>query len=75
MQDKVLEMLKTIFPAEIQLINEFSSVDNIPSWDSLKQMKVILEMEEYFNVEVPDELAAELTSVKLIVEFLDEYAQ
>jgi acyl carrier protein len=72
MESKVIELLKKVFPKDQDSITLESSSQNLASWDSLKQMKIVLLLEEEFSVEVPDELVAELTSIELILEFLNE---
>ena len=72
MENRVIELLKKVFPKDQDSITLESSSQNLASWDSLKQMKIVLLLEEEFSVEVPDELVAELTSIELILEFLNE---
>ncbi len=48
------------------IINEDSSMDNVPSWDSLRHMNLVLALEEEFKVTIPDEDAGNITSYKLI---------
>jgi acyl carrier protein len=47
-------------------------MDNVPSWDSLKHMNLVLALEEEFKVSIPDEDAANITSYALIKLVLDE---
>ena len=51
-------------------ISIISNSKNIEEWDSLKQMDIILNLEEKFNVEFADIDIIELTSVALLVEFI-----
>lgn len=74
MENKVIDLLKKVFPKDQDSITPEASSQTLASWDSLKQMKIVLLLEEEFAVEVPDELVAELTSVELILEFLNENA-
>ncbi|MDA0740616.1 MAG: acyl carrier protein [Bacteroidetes bacterium] len=74
MEDRVVDLLKKVFPKEQDSITSETSSQTLSSWDSLKQMKIVLLLEEEFAVEVPDDLVAELTSVELILEFLNENA-
>jgi acyl carrier protein len=65
-ETKLKNVVATILNVEPSVLNENSSQDNIPGWDSLKHMNLILALEEEFGVTVPDEDAANLTSYKLI---------
>ena len=49
-----------------------SSAENMPEWDSLAQMKIIIELEKAYDIEVEDEWLAKLNSVAAIVSYLKE---
>jgi len=53
-------------------VNELSSMDTLDEWDSLAHMNLIIALEEEFAVSVPDEDAANMSSVELIQIVLDE---
>jgi len=44
----------------------------VRGWDSLRQVSLMLALEEFADVSVPPDLFAELTSVGAIIQFLDE---
>ena len=65
---QVIEILKKI------LIEEDSDDDLSrlnPNWDSLKQLQISLEIEDYFGVELSDEEASEFYDVDSILTLLD----
>lgn len=66
---KVMAAILEVEPSEIA---DDSSMDTLPSWDSLHQMNLVLALEESFGVSFPDEDAANATSYKLIVLVLEE---
>jgi len=74
MLDKNLlkNVMAAILELDVKRLDENSSMDNIPNWDSLKQMNLILALEESFAVSIPDEDAANATSFQLIVIVLQE---
>ena len=49
-----------------------SSAENMPEWDSLAQMKIIIELERAYEIEVEDEWIAKLNSVATIVSYLED---
>ena len=51
---------------DASMLNDDSSMDNLPNWDSLRQMNIVLALEEEFKIVIPDEDAANITSYKLI---------
>ena len=66
---QVMATVLGVAPAEI---GPESSSDNIPSWDSLKHMNLVLALEDEFKVTIPDEDAANITSYALIRVVLNE---
>jgi len=65
---QVIEILKKV------LIEEDSHDDLSrlnPNWDSLKQLQISLEIEDYFGVELSDEEASEFYDVDSILILLD----
>jgi acyl carrier protein len=63
----VKNVMAAVLELDVKSLDENSSMDNIPNWDSLKQMNLILALEESFAVSIPDEDAANATSYQLIV--------
>jgi acyl carrier protein len=51
---------------EPEAVTDDTSVDTVAEWDSLAHMNLILAIEEEFDVVVPDEEAADLTSYPLL---------
>jgi acyl carrier protein len=42
-----------------------------PEWDSLAQMKIVVELEKSFDLEIEDEMLSKLNSVVAIVSYLE----
>ncbi|MCV2360816.1 acyl carrier protein [Paucibacter sp. TC2R-5] len=74
MLDQVLlkKVMASVLEVEAGTLDVDSSMDNVPGWDSLRQMNLILALEESFGVSIPDEDAANATSYKLIALVLGE---
>jgi acyl carrier protein len=68
----VKKVMASVLEVDAATLNEGSSMDNVPGWDSLKQMNLVLALEESFGVSIPDEDAANATSYKLLVIVLEE---
>ena len=69
---KLKQVMATVFGVGIDEINEDSSMDSIACWDSLRHMNLVLALENEFDIVVPDEDAANITSYKLIKLVLNE---
>jgi acyl carrier protein len=68
----VKKVMASVLEVEVADITDASSMDTIVSWDSLRQMNLVLALEEAFSVTIPDEDAANATSYKLIALVLEE---
>jgi acyl carrier protein len=71
-EDTLKQAMATMLKVEVSEINDDSSMDNMPSWDSLRHMNLVLALEEEFRVAIPDEDAGNITSYKLIKLVLEE---
>jgi acyl carrier protein len=65
-EDALKQVMATMLNVDVSTINEDSSMDNVPNWDSLRHMNLVLALEEEFKVTIPDEDAGNITSYKLI---------
>lgn len=65
-EDALKQVMATMLNVDASIINEDSSMDNVPSWDSLRHMNLVLALEEEFKVTIPDEDAGNITSYRLI---------
>jgi acyl carrier protein len=74
MLDQVLlkKVMASVLEVDAGTLDADASMDNVPGWDSLRQMNLILALEESFGVTIPDEDAANATSYKLIALVLGE---
>ena len=63
---KLKKVMSSILGVKPSDITENSSQDNISDWDSLKHMNLLIALEEEFQITIPDEDAANITSYKLI---------
>ncbi len=56
---------------EAEVTDTASFVDDLGA-DSLDQVELIMTLEEAFGIEVPDEEAEKLTSVKDVIEYIEK---
>lgn len=71
-RERVKQIMASILEVDAAAIGEDASMDTIPSWDSLRQMNLVLALEESFGVSIPDDDAANASSYKLLVLVLEE---
>jgi len=76
MKNKIEERIKNVMSAVLEIavdkFDEDSSPDNIESWGSLNHMKLVVSLEEEFNVQFTDDDITELINMKLIIAVLLE---
>ena len=65
-QMKIKEVMAAVLEVDASAIGDDASMDSIESWDSLRQMNLVLALEDAFGVSIPDEDAANATSFKLL---------
>jgi acyl carrier protein len=68
--------LKTVIAGVLRInvdeVTDEASMDTFPEWDSLSHMNIVIALEEEFNISIPDEDAANMSSVLLIKIVLEE---
>lgn len=65
MEQKVVEIMKRVF--ESDEVDENTSQENFPEWDSMKNLSLAFEIEQEFNISLEPEEMAKMRSVKDIV--------
>ena len=62
---RVIQIVEEITQAKN--VNDLSSVDNLPNWDSLAYMSVVAAVEDEFKIQVNQDNITEFNSVAKIV--------
>jgi len=66
METRIKQVMSDVLDVDINDINEDTSPETLEAWDSLKQMNLIVALEEEFNLEFTDEEIEDLLNFKLI---------
>jgi len=66
METRIKQVMSAVLDVDIKEINEDTSPETLEAWDSLKQMNLIVALEEEFNLEFTDEEIEDLLNFKLI---------
>jgi acyl carrier protein len=71
----IKDRLEVIFRQsfEIEKFTEDLSIDNVPGWDSMAHVGLILALQKEFAISIPPVDAIELTTVKNIIQYLTKY--
>ena len=68
MKEKVIEIMKDVLETEDISLN--TSQENCESWNSLRHLNLVSELEEAFNMEFEPEEIADMHSVNSIIEII-----
>ncbi|SVB26790.1 uncharacterized protein METZ01_LOCUS179644 [marine metagenome] len=70
--DKVKEVIiDKLGVEEDKIVNDASFVDDLGA-DSLDTVELIMQLEEEFGLEIPDESAEKMTTVQSAVDYIEE---
>ena len=70
---KLSQVVATIFNVDPSSITEDSSVDTIEQWDSLNHLKLVLALEQEFDVSFTEEETVDILNFQLIKMTLEEH--
>lgn len=71
--EKLLNIMREVL--EDETIDTSCSQDSCDSWDSLRHLNLMLELEEEFNIEFEPEEIAEMKSFKKVKEIIERKIQ
>ena len=66
LNENIKKLVATVLKVDPESLNDDSSMDNVPNWDSLRHLNIVLALEDEFKFVIPDEEATVITSLKLI---------
>ena len=79
MNDDTKQNLKIVFAKIMQvapgLVDDNSSTANLPNWDSLRHMKLIITLEEEFDLNFDEEQIVAMTSFGGILKVIQQELQ
>ncbi len=71
--DKRLEkVIREVFPIDEETIDENWTSDDIPDWDSVGHLNLIMEVEKEFNIKIEIEEMFEIEKLKDIAKILEK---
>lgn len=65
-EEKLKGVVADVLEVDPAAIGPDFSMDTVEQWDSLRHMTLVLSIEEAFDITIPDEEAADITSWPLI---------
>jgi|TARA_B100001964_G_C14116307_1_gene546268 acyl carrier protein len=70
MKERVREVAGKVFGVDTKSLDLESSPDSVEQWDSLNHMKLLLALEEEFNIQFTDQEIADMMSIGNIIEIV-----
>ena len=67
MENKIKNVMTSVFGIDLSEINHDSSPDSIENWDSLSHMNLVVSLEEKFNIEFEVEEISKMMNLKSIM--------
>ena len=64
--------MSDVFLIDLNEVNETSSPDTIPQWDSIGHLNLVTAIEEEFGIKIEDEQITQMLNFKLVVEIIKE---
>jgi acyl carrier protein len=68
-KDKIVEILAGVLKVKV---DDNCSIESVPEWDSLAHMRIIVSLEEQFNIEIEDEDLPKINSLTAILNYLEK---
>jgi acyl carrier protein len=70
--ERVLRVMSDIFDVPLDQLGPNSSPDNVPNWDSLRHLNLVLALEAEFGIQMSPEEIEQLLSAELIGALVEE---
>ncbi len=70
MEEKIKNVMASVFMCDVSTITADSSQDTIVEWDSLRHMNLIVALEEEFSIVFSEDEMVEMLSFKIICDIL-----
>ena len=68
MENRIKKVMSEVLGIDEASISDSTSPENVESWDSLKQMNLIVALEDEFDIEFEDDDIIEIMDYKSIVD-------
>lgn len=73
MAERVEEVVGSVLGIAAEQLSQDSSSQNVQSWDSLRQLSIILALESAYGISISTEEALEMGSIGTIKEILSRH--
>ena len=75
MEQKVIEIITGILEVDVDEVELDTSIGDLPEWDSLHHLQIIVKLQEEFNIKYSQEDLVELEDVSDLIALTKEMVQ
>ena len=75
MENKIKNVISSVFDVNINEISDDTNPDSLDNWDSMGHMNLIVALEEEFNILFDEDEITEMLNFKLICLIISEKTQ
>lgn len=75
LDDRIKKIMSIVFDVPVDELDEKATPHTLENWDSLNHMKLVLALEEEFQIQFNEQDALDLQSFKLIKHILSSYLE
>ena len=68
MKEKIIDLISDVLKIKKSNISLKTTMNKVEHWDSLKQMQIIIAIEDEFNIKFSEDNLSEANSVKKLIE-------
>tara|TARA_B100000315_G_scaffold257003_1_gene304459 strand:+ start:1248 stop:1478 length:231 start_codon:yes stop_codon:yes gene_type:complete len=72
MNEKIIDLFSSVLGVSKEKINDETSMDDVPEWDSLAHISLVSAIEEEFNISMSMDEITSMLSIKCAVEIITE---
>jgi acyl carrier protein len=73
--EEVIKLIARVLEVEVSELNGDTGIGDLPTWDSLHQVQIIVELEQLFNIQFSQEVIREMEDINDIVAAVEERLQ
>lgn len=71
-ESQLKAVMAAMLDVDAAAIDDRTSTDTLPQWDSVRHMNLVIALEESFGITIPDDEVASLTSYPIIKATIEE---
>jgi acyl carrier protein len=72
-EQRLKQVMADLFDVPVESVGDNTSPDTLPAWDSIHHLKLVLAIENAFDVSLTEEQAVEILNYPLIKMVLQEH--